>query len=174
MADRSVSGPWRMPDGSVNWREPTQPGNKLALRHGANSPQLMDERAAELLEELVEVMPWLAECDALLVETLSRSLAQFRALDDYVGKVISGEAKSYPRKGHPQTGVEGVPAVVFEQWARAQRAVESTAAKLGMAPATRSRMFKDTGWARALDAQVRGARLADLRRIGGELRGKSA
>jgi hypothetical protein len=127
---------------------PAEPGNTLALRHGANSPRLVSERAAEILEEYREKYPWLnAELDGVLFDDFIKSKARLDMLHEYVAGIISGEVEAYPRKGFPRTGVEAVPDRLWQQLARESRIVADLGAKLGFAPTNRAAMYRDCGMA---------------------------
>lgn len=143
-----------------------EPGNRLAVRHGARSPSIVSERAEAVLAELRQQYPWLQDVDAPVLDVLVRAKARHDLLDDYVSAVLEGTTQAFPRKGSPRTGVEAVPDRVWQQLSREARTVLDAAAKLGFAPSERAGLLKDAGMA----VHFGGQRIAALVEQGRQVR----
>jgi len=124
------------------------PGNTLAARSGARSERLVSEHAEEVLEELVELYPWLTTADGVALDVLVRAKARHDLLAAYIEDIVEGRRRSYPRKGFPDTGIEAVPERVWQQISREARTVLDTASRLGLTAVDRAQLAKDLGLAR--------------------------
>lgn len=150
-----------------------EPGNTLAVRHGAQSPRLVSERAAALLAEMSEQWPWLEECDAVLLDVLTKAKARYDMLDAYATGVIEGTVEAYPRTGYPQTGIEAVPDRVWQSLQRQENIIIQATAKLGFTATDRAQLFKDAGMARHFGGGSLNSFAAEGRKIR-QLRGRGA
>lgn len=155
------------PARGYKWAD-AEPGNLLAVRHGAGSERLVSAKAAEVLAELMASYPWLEEVDGVVLDTLVRAKARHDLLADYIDRVIEGTAEAYPRKGRPTTGIEAVPDVVWQQVSREARTVLDAASRLGFTPRDRAELFRDAGMA----AHYGGERVAQLGERGSQIRAR--
>jgi hypothetical protein len=129
------------------------PGNKLAVRHGANSPELVAERAEKIHCNLLNVAPWLDQ--DMFIPAVSRYLqaaATESLLDDYVQRIAA------------EKGVERVSVRVFEQLTSARRLAAKLASDLGLDPIGHARILS-----LKTSADVAHETLADLRSQGREV-----
>jgi hypothetical protein len=83
--------------GTVANLRPAQPGNGLALRHSAHSTLRLAPRAAELAEELREVVPARSEADESAVRLLAMILARIEAAHDWLAEHGLLQAKGEPQ-----------------------------------------------------------------------------
>lgn len=137
--------------------EPGQPGNMLAVTHGAYSPRLINEDAEMLLAELVEEhgAVWLHSLDAIVLHNLTRSKARHDRIDARID--------SYD-------DVEDVPRTLWEQVSREARQINDCCSKLGFTATDRATLMKDASWAKALqsrEGQQLGQRGRELREARG-------
>lgn len=153
--------------------QPYEPGNVEAATHGAYSTSLVSEGAKAVLAQMLEILPWLEECDGIVVDTLARSKWRHDRVADEIDGIIEGSTTAHPRKGFPDTGVQAVPERLWQQVSREARTVMECAGKLGMTATDRAALAKDQSWAQALSAgrvarlagegrALRTARLAEL------------
>lgn len=67
--------------------KPTEPGNVLALRHGAHSPRVVTATAATKRAEVIAAADWLDRPEfALVVAALARTEAQIDLVADYLDR----------------------------------------------------------------------------------------
>lgn len=114
-----------------------QPGNTIALRHGAYSPRRVDPLAAEIAERLLadESAPWLAQVsNRLAVWALARAEARVQLLDEWVGGMDIVDASKSDRG---QTSP-------LELLRRFEATAASMRANLGLDPIHRARLGRDT------------------------------
>ena len=106
------------------------PGNKLAVRHGANSPSIIAERAATIHDSLLAVAPWL-DIDMFIPATnrYLHAAAVESLLDEYVQRVAA------------EKGVERISFRVFEQLNSARRLAARLASDLGLDPLGHARIL---------------------------------
>ena len=68
-----------------------EPGNTIALKHGANSPRAVAERAELVRPRLFEVCPWLHTThDVLAVDRFLRAEARALILHEYIAGICDG------------------------------------------------------------------------------------
>ena len=157
------------PDNPPDWYRPPkpyEPENKEAVTHGAYSTSLVSEGAKAVLAQMLEILPWLEECDGVVVDTLARSKWRHDRVADEIDGIIEGSKTAHPRKGFPDTGVQAVPERLWQQVSREARTVMECAGKLGMTATDRAALAKDQSWAQALSA----GRVARLQGEGRALR----
>jgi phage terminase small subunit len=63
---------------------PFEPGNSVALRHGAYSPRRVDPLAAELVERVLADTDWLRPCDRPAVWAWARAEARVQLLAEHL------------------------------------------------------------------------------------------
>ena len=137
--DLHYTEPERAPARHYKW-EPFKPGNAANLQHGAQSPELVEARARELVPAILEHSPHLdAARDGPAIFRYATSLARcervYRWLsmqpDPVFVDVESGE-----------------PHGVFERLERWERASDVAEERLAIAPLTRARLGLDLMTAR--------------------------
>jgi hypothetical protein len=76
-------------------RPPFEPGNALAVRHGAHSPGIVGKRATEIAERIAPIVPNYNESHAPTVELLARELARIELADEWLDEhgIFDGEGK---------------------------------------------------------------------------------
>lgn len=112
---------------------PFTDGNLAAMKHGAFSPRLVGERAADLRPQLDEVAPWIAASDDLAVEHLATCLARYRMLDEYVATFAA------------EHGVAAVKPYLWAEVSRAESNLQKALEGLGLNPAGRGKLARDLG-----------------------------
>jgi hypothetical protein len=123
-AQSSGNGPAR----GYSW-PPFEPGNLKALRHGANSPRLIAEKAREVHAALLDVAPYLAEPKFLpAVNRYLQAAAREALLHDHVSRVSAGQ------------GPGAVPSRTWEQATAAARLAAKLATDLGLDPIGHARI----------------------------------
>ena len=73
---------------------PAQPGNQLALKHGAYSVLRLAPRAREIRDELEELLPLRSPADAPTVDLLAMTLAQLERAFIHLGAIQIDEAEA--------------------------------------------------------------------------------
>lgn len=93
-----VEHPWR-DDPSLSSRPPFEPGNDVAVTHGALSPRRVAPLAAAAVERLRAVAPWAADRPAFLgsVESLAWCEAQLELVRAYLDDVGLLDGDGQPR-----------------------------------------------------------------------------
>ena len=155
------------PRGVTRTRPPFEPGNSLALKHGAFSPRAVAQRAAQVRELLQEVAPDLAQPifeDAIM--RYCEAEARSRMLAEHIAAVVDAE------------GVPSVPPYLWEQASKATTVAAKIGADCGLDAAGLARISRDLGFAkttRRLLAQNDGPRLGEKGRALrlGRVRGRS-
>jgi hypothetical protein len=128
-----------------------EPGNRLAVRHGADSPSVIAERAELMRPRLFELCPWLEPvADLLAVDRFLRAEARALILHGYIASIVEDR------------GAAKVPVRVFEQATAADRLAAQLGNTLGLDPTGRARL-KQT-------AASTEATLADLAAQGAQIR----
>lgn len=148
--------------------QPYQPGNLEAVRHGAFSPRLVEQRASELLAQLrdTEDCKWLTDVDAIQLDTWLKSRARYELLNEYITSMID------------QFGVEaGVEKVSMKVWTTVtaqERNLVRLTQDLGLDPTGRAKLLKDLGLAKQFmreGAQKLAAQGSEIRRQRGLRKG---
>jgi len=152
------------PASGYTW-EQFSAGHTKSVQHGATSPRLVSERAESVLAEMMTDFPWLASCDAVLVDVLIKAKTRHIMLSEWTEKVITGEVEAHARRGRPRTGIEAIPDQVWRALEGAERSVTNAASRLGMSPVDRASLFKDSAVARRLGTEAVAALSAEGRRI---------
>ena len=130
-----------------------EPGNTVALRHGANSPRAVAERAELVRPRLFEVCPWLHTThDVLAVDRFLRAEARALILHDYIAGICDGPG-----------GAAKVPVRVWEQATAADNLAARLGNTLGLDPSGRARLQQTVASTEAT--------LADLKAQGAQTRG---
>ena len=81
-------------------RPPFEPGNKLAVTHGAHSAELVEQTAEEIwadMEQQLRLMPGYLEADRILVDELREVVAQLVQLRRYRAEHGLLDASGNPR-----------------------------------------------------------------------------
>lgn len=65
-------------------RPPFEPGNTVAVRHGAHSPSIFGTRAAQIAERVAAIVPNYNPSHAPTVELLARELARIELADEWL------------------------------------------------------------------------------------------
>jgi hypothetical protein len=133
-----VSGAWS--PAFEGQKPPFEPGNQLAIRHGAYSTLSLAPRAAELADEIRRVVPVYSPADEILVRSLALALARVeraQAALDQVDDQVGNELGTYL---HEKT-------LAFEHLRSDMRAwlnlVRKLTSDLGMSPTARARLGVD-------------------------------
>jgi hypothetical protein len=131
-----------------------EPGNVLALTHGAQSGRAIEARAAEVHEQLLELAPW---CDRPhFLPSVSRYLqaaAREALLHSHIVRLSADK------------GPGAVPARVWESATAATRLAHTLAGDLGLTPLGEARLRAVAGTAAVTELS-----LADLMAQGAEIR----
>ena len=108
MAGRSGRGKigWSGRPAFVKGLDGAKPGNKIALKHGADSPEVVAPRAAEALEELVGAAGAVQAPEMLhsplfgaALTVAARSVARAGLVDEYVAGLPVDEQLTPPKPG---------------------------------------------------------------------------
>ena len=136
---------------------PFEPGNRLAVVHGAESPALVAERAELVHAELKEAAPWVTDLDGEAVARYCQAEARSRMLHDHIEKTVTAK------------GVTGVPSRTWEQATAASRLAATLGGLLGLDPMSRARLQRDASQAGRnmadLEALAEQGRAARARRL---------
>jgi hypothetical protein len=144
-----VSGPAR----GYSWPQATR-GNKIALKHGANSPTAVAARAELVRPRLFEVCPWLHEMqDVIAVDRFLRAEARALILHEYISGICD------------TTGPAKVPVRVWEQATAADNLAARLGNTLGLDPSGRARLKQTVATTEAslADLAARGAEITRRR-----------
>lgn len=148
---------------SLGYGPLAQPGNTLAVKHGAFSDRLVKARTADLLpavEEMVMDMPASSPAFVVARLMLAQRLARLSLVTDYIDGL---EGAVFAEDGMP------VPALALE--ARLRREVDQSLAALGLDVTTASKVGVDLARGMSLTAAVEDALAArdraDRRMAGG-------
>lgn len=124
---RSGAGPAR----GYSW-PPATPGNTLALKHGAHSPRVQGDRAAEVLTEVLAAdPPWLQHVDRHELEAWCFAEGQCRGLRAWLAE-------------RPPLQPNGKPWPASDELLRWSRRAASHRDSLGFTPLARARLGRDT------------------------------
>ncbi len=139
---------------------PFEPGNTVALSHGARSPRMVEPIARELAAELVTVAPWTSRpAFAADIAAWANSEAQCRLLRAYIDEhgLLDGE-------GEPRSAL-GLLDKAESRAARLRQALGLSPMGLGRLLATLTAAARGTDEARTeLDAvRAEGRRLVEAR-----------
>lgn len=114
-------------------RSAAVPGNKLAVRHGAATPEIVNERLpaiqARVAAELAEVS-YLTPPDASLVRTFCYVTAQVELLQEY----FDGQGGLFTSRGSPKKGASFMLLLIHRQ--------QEMAKVLGLGPVPRAQMLQ--------------------------------
>jgi hypothetical protein len=143
-------------------RAPFTAGNRAAVKHGAFSPSVIDERAVEISELLLRGYPYLAE--DVFSEALHRYVrAEARAV--LLNEYVMSKALTH--------GVESVPAYLWSECRGADLLAQKCGSDCGLDAAGHSKIARDLGIAQNVrgelarrnigNLQAEGRRLAVLR-----------
>ena len=103
---------------------------------------------------------------ATALERCCSAQARANLLSDYIWSVVEGTVEAAPRRGKPQTGVEGVPEYLWGELSKAEANAAKFAQECGLDPTGFARIAKELGWAKHLA----GRGLSELVSRGRELR----
>jgi len=135
---------------------PAEPGNLLALKHGADSPRIVAALARVVRDEVIAQAPWIVEAifqDSL--ERYCRVQATARWSSDHVFKVCE------------EQGAEKIPVRLWESLVACQNAASRCAADLGLTPLSRAKLAALT-----TSTEVRAVQLEQLGETGKAIRAK--
>lgn len=118
--------------------QPYQPGNLAAVKHGAYSPRLVEQRASELLAQLrdTEDCRWLTDVDAIQLNTWLKSRALYELAYEGVQRIAERE------------GIEHVSGHLLAFAATQERNYTRITQDLGLDPTGRAKLLKDLGIAK--------------------------
>jgi hypothetical protein len=106
-----------------------EPGNAVALKHGAHSPRAIAAQADLIRPRLFEVCPWLNETlDVIAVDRFLRAEARSLALHEYITGICDGP------------GAGKVPVKVWENATAADNLAARLGHTLGLDPSGRARL----------------------------------
>jgi len=135
-----------------------EPGNELALKHGAYSPRAIGERAELVHAELLEHAPYLDEERFIpAVQRYLAAAAREALLDEHIRKVCD------------EKGPGAVPARSWEQVTACARLAAKLGSDLGLDPIGHAKIR-----ALSVGAQATEATLADLAAAGRQTKGYRA
>jgi hypothetical protein len=119
-----------------------EPGNLVALKHGASSPRILEAKAGEIHTALLDVAPWISQLDEVAVRRYVRVEARAVLLSDYtITKALD-------------SGVGSVPAAMWDVSLKADLAADKLASSLGLTPTSRAALLKDVGAAKRNNAEA--------------------
>jgi hypothetical protein len=122
-------------------RPPFENGNGAAVRHGAQSPAMVEARLPAAVEEVVQAIardtPYLAAPDMFLVERLARLLVRARLIDDHLDRQ---DGSLIDERGRPRG-----PA---ELSLRLEHQIREHCKVLGLSPTTRAELTANVEGAR--------------------------
>jgi hypothetical protein len=137
-------------------RPPFEPGNGVALRHGAYSPAAIAERAGTVHAELLRHAPYLDEPRFIpAVQRYLRAASREALLDEHIATVSA------------EKGAGAVPARVWEQCTAAARLAAKLGDDLGLSPIGHARIRSLSAGAESSEAV---ASLAELSAEGKRVR----
>ncbi len=140
-----MTEPANRPARGYSW-PPFEPGNDVAVRHGAESERFIAERAEQVHAAILEVAPWIDEPHFLPeVARYLRACAREELLHSAIEQVAAAK------------GADKVPSRQWEQATAAARLASQLAAGLGLTPAGHARLRAVAG-----TAAVTEVTLADL------------
>lgn len=123
-----------------------KPGNKLALRHGAHSLEVITARLPAKVAELAQVIPYLQECDEEAVKSYASFCVQEDLLQAFLDKQGGGLINS-----------RGAPKRVWVLWTKIQHGKREWAKILGIGPVPRAQMAQAMAGAAVGSMEVRAA-----------------
>jgi hypothetical protein len=135
---------------------PAEPGNLLALKHGADSPRVIEVMARLVREEVTEQANWITQpifSDAL--ERYCRVEARARLLSDHIFAVCESQ------------GADKIPVRLWESSVAVDNAACRAAEALGITPLSRSRLALITA-----SGELTAQQLAQLGETGKAIRAK--
>ncbi len=118
--------------------QPYEPGNLAAVKHGAYSPRLVEQRAVELLAQLrdTEDCKWLTDVDAIQLDTWLKSRALYELAHEAVLRIAE------------EKGMENVNGHLLAFAATQERNYTRITQDLGLDPTGRAKLLKDLGIAK--------------------------
>lgn len=146
-----------LPARGYSW-EPFESGNFAHLRHGADSPRVVEQVARIVSAEVTEQAPWIVEpifADALM--RYCRAEARAKLLSDHIFRLAD------------EQGTGKVPGRLWESAVASDNAASRAATELGITPLARARLAALT-----TSAEAGQASLADLQRRGAEIAARRA
>ena len=143
------------------------PGHLVGAEHGLHSPSIRASRAEEVAEALFAEAPWVMDFDWPTIEVYCSAMARLRMFQE----VAEAKARQLVEKEKltPADAFFRIPAYIWSEMSKAETNVMRAADNLGLSPAGRAKIFKDTGIAQhfrqeglqGLLAQGRALREAD-------------
>lgn len=116
---------------------PFAPGHTSSVKHGAESPRLVSQRAERLLEEVAADRPsWLGEVDGSAVRAWAYAEARCAMLREWTDQ-------------HGLLDDRGRPTHAATLLLQCERQAADARARLGFEPLSRARLGRDTAVARA-------------------------
>ena len=124
---------------------PATKGNLLAVSHGAQSPRLVRQDAAELLAEVQAEEPsWLGQVDRAALDAWLYAEATCRRLREWLGD-------------HGHIEEDGKPRAASQLLLQWERRAADQRSRLGFDPLSRARLGRDTAVAQAATVDALGA-----------------
>lgn len=126
-------------------RPPFQPGNTLAVTHGAYSPALIEPAADAMIQAIQDSAAWsyLAAPEfAIALRSWARAAARVERLEEWVEGMTMDQA-AYSDRG--QTS----PLELLRKWTTT---LDGKAARLGLDPLSQARLGKDIAGRKQADA----------------------
>lgn len=121
---------------------PFDPGNAVAVKHGAYSDRFLEPRADAVMARLEAESPeWVRSVDAHAVRSWAFIEARCELLREYV-------------QGLPLTQPDGKPWPAADDLLRWEKRAAEARSRLGLDPTSRARLQRDTGAAVAAAAGV--------------------
>jgi hypothetical protein len=116
--------------------ESFQPGNQVALRHGAYCARLIDPMADELIAQIRPTVTWWQPCDEPTIRSWGRAEASIERVSSWLAE-RGGEIDD-----------DGEVRAAANLLIRLESRAESLRSKLGLDPLSRARLGKDVSSAR--------------------------
>ncbi len=135
--------------------DPFEPGNKVSMRHGLHSAEMVAAATSQVQEYLQEHFPFLG--DPMFADSFARCCSA-QARVNILSKYISEKVE--------EGGVEAVPTSLWDILSRAETNAQKFAQDCGLDPIGFAKLAKELGWAK----QLAGNQVAALVSKGKELR----
>lgn len=133
----------QMPEGFTG----NVPGGIIGVVHGARSPLIVSDLAADVFEDLREHIPWILDCDLLAVDQMCTATVQHRLLNDYAMAVLEGRREVPARPGRPRTGYEALPQNIWRDLSTSLNIAMRAVDRLGLSPEGRGKVTSALGLA---------------------------
>ncbi len=130
-----------------------EPGNVVAVKHGAWSPRRVDPLATELVEQVTSSVDWLRPCDSSAVWAWARCEARVQLVTEFL------------MDHGGDLGADDATRRASDLLTRLEARAESLRSKLGFDPLSRARLGRDVAASKVDLASIiaKGAEIASRR-----------